>query len=102
MSRLRRCSRCLTRTSYLDHGGVCGRCKDRDSYAKSRMDRAWRDLATLGRNLAIAGALNRSYDLGWERGHAEGDTAVSTTEWRRRIAAEWAPNVAGRTAPGGP
>lgn len=61
---------------------------------------AWRTarVATFGRNLAIAGALTRSYDLGWDRGQAEGNVGRSAREWREDVDGQWSPNVNGKAA----
>lgn len=64
-------------------------------------------LHCLGRNLAFAGALTRSFDLGWSRGYEEGDNLgsgdvpemYSHMDHQRRIDQEWSPNTKGKAAP---
>lgn len=58
-----------------------------------------RRVAHLGRNLAVAGALQRMFDLGWDRGHACGDVSVSADEWLRAKREAWIPNTDGKAAP---
>ena len=63
-------------------------------------------MVCLGRNLAIAGALSKAFDLGWSRGYEEGFdgtgdvwTGYSAHEHRERIAREWIANTDGKAAP---
>lgn len=90
---LHRCARCSARTSYVENG-LCSRCLTvrRVDYGPA--------LACLGRNLATAGALAWSYDLGWYRGAARNDTGATFDEYEAGLRATWLPNAAGRPAPG--
>lgn len=55
-----------------------------------------RAVICLGRNLAIAGALEAAYDLGWERGCVRASADATMED----LAASWISNTAGRPAPG--
>ena len=53
---------------------------------------------TLGRNLAIAGALCSSFNLGYDRGEAIGE-ARSRIDLLEARADTWKPNIDGKVAP---
>ena len=54
------------------------------------------DLATLGHNLAVAGALCKAFELGDEHGYRVGVAIVTLDS---PSPAPWRPNTAGRPAP---
>lgn len=103
----------MTAVSHEDCRDIgCPTCRpwERASRFRDRM----RELSKLGinlrclaHNLAVAGAMERAFNLGWNRGYEEGnmygegehDIPYIPSEHEKRYKREWIANIAGKAAP---
>ena len=77
---------------YADRGGGCPEPDYCDECGGIGACGVGSQMATLAHNLAIAGALKWSFDLGWDRGN-------DAERYRPRDNPSWIPNVDGKPAP---